>query len=180
MKSLHPLLCGLLLAGLFPAAAVLAAEAPPQAPEALQVPPGHVLKLAVKAEGFQIYECGADKNNPAAFAWNLTGPQADLFDAQGKKIGKHYAGPTWESLDGSKVVGKVKASDKGPDANAVAWLLLDAKSTGGSGVLSSITHVQRLATVGGKAPADGCTAQTKDAVTSMPYSANYYFYEAAK
>jgi len=47
----------------------------------------------------------------------------------GNKIAKHYAGTTWESNDGSKVVGEVKAKDNGPDPNAIPWLLLSAKST---------------------------------------------------
>ncbi len=157
-----------------------AQEIVPPTPDALKVPPGHVLKLAVKAVGFQIYECGADKNNKAAFAWNFSAPQADLFDAQDKKLGKHYGGPTWESLDGSKVVGQVKASDKGPDGNAISWLLLEAKSASGDGVFSHITHVQRLATVGGKAPIDGCNAASVGGVSSVPYTAKYYFYEAVK
>jgi len=157
-----------------------AQEAVPPTPDALKVPPGHALKLAVKAVGFQIYECGADKNNATAYAWNFSAPQADLFDAQGKKLGKHYAGPTWESVDGSKVVGQVKASDKGPDSNAISWLLLEAKSTSGDGVFSHITHVQRLATADGKAPINGCNATSVGAVSSVPYTARYYFYEAAK
>jgi hypothetical protein len=174
-RNACPLLLSLGIAGL-----AYAQETVPPTPDALKVPPGHNLKLAVKANGFQIYECGADKNNAAAFAWNFTAPQAELFDAQGKKLGKHYTGPTWESNDGSKIVGQVKASDKGPDGNAISWLLLEAKSTSGDGVFSHITHVQRLATVGGKAPVDGCDAKSVGAVSKVPYTAQYYLYEAAR
>lgn len=158
----------------------VADDAVPPAPDALKVPPGHALKVSVKASGFQIYECGADKTNPAAFVWNFSAPQADLFDAQGKKLGKHYAGPTWEGEDGSKIVGQVKASDKGTDAGAISWLLLEAKANSGDGIFSHISHVQRLATSGGKAPAEGCDATTKGAISKVPYTAQYYFYEAAR
>jgi hypothetical protein len=73
-----------------------------------------------------------------------------------KNIGKHYTGPTWESNDGSKVIGEVKASDNGPDTNAIPWLLLNTKSTEGNGIFSKTQSVQRVKTVGGKAPVDGC------------------------
>ena len=179
MKFWSHLPLGALLAGSLSSMA-FAEDSAPNVPDALKVPAGHVLKLVVKAEGFQIYTCSTDKTDQANFVWNLAGPEADLFDAQGKKLGRHYVGPTWESMDGSKVVGQVKASDKGPDANAISWLLLEAKSNTGEGVMGHITHVQRVATVGGKAPAGGCTAETKGTVNKAPYSAKYYFYEAAK
>src|SRR6266704_1241294 len=87
---------------------------------------------------------------------NLKVPEADLFDLSGKKIGKHYAGPTWESNDGSKVVGEVKARDDGPAPTAIPWLLLRAKSTSGNGAFSRTQAIQRLYTVGGQAPAESC------------------------
>src|SRR5262249_60730287 len=55
------------------------------------------------------------------------------FDPQNRPVGKHYAGPTWEGLDGGKVVGEVKTSMPAPVDKAVPWLLLDAKSHEGSG-----------------------------------------------
>jgi hypothetical protein len=159
--------------------AVLAQQAP-AVPDALKVPLGHVLKFAAHADGFQVYQCGQDKADPKLYAWTLTGPQADLFDTQGNKLGTHYAGPTWESKDGSKIVGQVKASDPSPDPASIAWLLLEAKSTAGVGAMNSITHVQRLQTHGGKAPTAGCKAETAGTSVNAPYSAMYYFYEAAK
>jgi len=169
---------GLLFAAL-PMMNTLAAEAPP-VPDSLKVPPGHTLKFSARAQGFQIYQCGPDKADPKAYTWTLTGPQADLFDAQGQKIISHYAGPTWESKDGSKIVGQVKGNEKSPDHDAIAWLLLETKSTGSIGVMNSITHVQRLQTSGGKPAAGGCKADTAGTTTNVPYMAQYYFYEAEK
>ncbi len=173
-----PLVFALLFAAL-PVTNAMAQEAP-SVPESLKVPLGHVLKFSAHAQGFQVYQCGPDKADPKLYAWTLTGPQADLFDAQGNKLGTHYAGPTWESRDGSKVLGQVKANEKSPDANAIAWLLLETKPSGPVGVMNSITHVQRLQTSGGKSPVDGCKAATAGATTNVPYMAQYYFYEAAK
>lgn len=147
-------------------------------PEALWAPAGQTLALAAHATGVQIYECRPGKE-PAHFEWAFKAPEADLFDAAGKKIGKHYAGPTWESSDGSKVVGEVKARDDGPDVNAIPWLLLSAKSTSGSGVFARTASIQRLQTVGGKAPAGGCTEAQAGQEVRVPYSAMYNFYAAA-
>jgi hypothetical protein len=72
------------------------------------------LSVVAQASGVQIYDCSASKADPSKFEWVFRAPEADLFDGTGKKIGKHYAGPTWESNDGSKVIGEVKARDDGP------------------------------------------------------------------
>src|SRR5206468_420762 len=96
-----------------------------------RTPATEVLSLETEATGVQIYECNAGKDVPTRFEWVFKAPEADLFDRAGNKIGKHYAGPTWESNDGSKVVGEVKAQNAGPDSGAIPWLLLNAKSTSG-------------------------------------------------
>lgn len=174
----RPVLTALLFAAL-PAMAQVAQEPPPVA-DAIKVPLGYKLKFSARGQGFQVYQCGPDKVDPKVYAWTLSGPQADLLDAQGNKIGTHYAGPTWESKDGSKIVGTMKANDKGPDPKAIAWLLLDAKPAGGTGVMSNITLVQRLQTNGGKAPEGGCTAATAGTSANVAYFAQYYFYAAGE
>ena len=85
----------------------------PLVPENLRPPATEVLSLETQATGVQIYECNASKDVPTRFEWVFKAPEADLFDEAGNKIGKHYAGPTWESNDGSKVVGEVKAQRHG-------------------------------------------------------------------
>ena len=147
-------------------------------PDNLKPPSTEVLFLAVSAAGVQVYQCDASKDDPTKFEWVFTGPVADLFDAAGKKIGTHYAGPSWESSDGSKVVGEVTARDNGPDANAIPWLLLSAKSTSGTGVFSRTTSIQRVQTEGGKAPAVGCDKAQAGQEARIAYKAMYYFYAA--
>ncbi|HTS24110.1 MAG TPA: DUF3455 domain-containing protein [Casimicrobiaceae bacterium] len=149
---------------------------PPAAPEALRPPASQTLVLAARATGVQIYECAV---NPAGrYEWTLKAPEAELFDETGRKVGKHYAGPTWEALDGSKVVGEVRARDDGPDPNAIPWLLLAAKSNSPTGALSTIRSIQRLQTVEGKAPSTPCDRASAQQVARVPYKANYYFYAA--
>ena len=144
-------------------------------PEKLRLPDTQKVALEVKATGVQIYTCAATKADAARFEWAFKAPEADLFNLMGKKVGTHYAGPTWESADGSKVVGEAKAKDDAPNASAVPWLLLSAKSTSGTGVFTSTQSIQRLWTVGGKAPADGCDAAHAGAEARIPYQATYTF-----
>jgi hypothetical protein len=150
----------------------------PVVPENLKVPATQTLAVVAQASGAQIYECNVSKTDPARFEWVFKAPEAELFDNAGKKIGKHYAGPTWESDDGSKVVGEVKARDDGPDVNAIPWLLLIAKSAEGNGIFGKTQSVQRVETVGGKAPAYGCNEAQQGTVARVAYLATYNFYVA--
>ena len=148
------------------------------APEELKVPSGQVLAISARAAGAQIYECTADKDDPTRFSWALKAPEATLRDKSGKPLGKHYAGPTWEAADGSKVVGEVVAKTDAPDPGAIPWLLLRAKSTSGTGIFSTVASIQRLRTVGGKPPADGCDKDRSGKEARVSYSAQYLFYAA--
>jgi hypothetical protein len=150
----------------------------PEGPESLRVPAGEALSLRAHGTGVQIYTCLASKDDPTQFAWAFKAPEADLVDGAGKKVAKHYAGPTWEANDGSKVVGEVMARDDGPDLKAIPWLLLSAKSTTGTGLFSNTQFIQRLRTAGGKAPAEGCDQSHAGAESRIAYGADYLFYSA--
>ncbi len=105
-------------------------------------------------------------------------PQANLFNDEGRLIGTHFIGPTWQANDGSSVVGaKLQAATVDP--SAVPWLLLQAKSHATEvGRFSDVSYVQRLSTVGGNAPTDVCDAtHNLGAVVQVAYSADYFFYE---
>jgi len=88
----------------------------PIVPDSVKVPETEVLSFAANAQGFQIYECRAGKDGQ--YEWVFNAPEADLFDGRGRKIGRHYGGPTWEANDGSKVVGEVKGREPSTDTNA--------------------------------------------------------------
>src|SRR5271154_3701955 len=78
-------------------------------PDTLRAPANQLLTLQAHAKGVQIYQCKPSKDDATHYAWGLVAPEANLFDGTGKKIAKHYAGPTWEDVDGSLVVGQVAA-----------------------------------------------------------------------
>jgi len=141
-------------------------------PAALK-PAGLTPYLEVPADGVQIYTCG--KNDAGAPVWVFKAPEAQLFDTAKKQIGKHYAGPTWEALAGGKVVGAVKANAPAPEAGAIAWLLLDIKSSEGAGAFNQARGILRVATHGGVAPKEGCDAAHAGQEARVPYTATYLF-----
>jgi hypothetical protein len=148
----------------------------PIVPDGVKAPETEMLSFAASAKGVQIYECRAKKDDATQYEWVFKAPEADLFDGRGKKIGRHYGGPTWEANDGSKVVGEVKGREPSTDANAIPWLLLGSKTHEGNGVFSGVSSIQRLATAGGKAPVGGCEASSMGKELRVPYTAVYYFY----
>jgi hypothetical protein len=159
-------------AALFAAAFLLvpatAEVARAQVPEAIAAP-GETMVATLHAEGAQIYDCKAASG--AAPAWQFREPIATLVN-DGKTVGRHYAGPSWELADGSKLVGKVVGRAPGATAKDIPLLKLEATAQGGPGQLAGATTVQRLNTKGGVAegPCD------KDgALLSVPYSADYVF-----
>jgi hypothetical protein len=154
----------LLLSGSLVSAA--AAETP--LPDAIAAP-GETVVLSVHAEGAQVYECKVGGDGKPA--WAFREPIATLL-LGGKTVGRHYAGPSWEHIDGSAVVGKVAGSAPGATPGDIAWLKLDVVSRRGSGVLSDVTTVQRINTQGGKLEG---ACETPGTFRSAPYSADYVF-----
>jgi hypothetical protein len=148
----------------------------PQVPKNLQVPNHQTLLFKTTAKGSQIYVCQAKAKNSDIFKWDLKAPTAELFDEKKQHLGSHYAGPTWEANDGSKVVGKVKAKANAPQATAIPWLLLESKSNEGNGLFSGVNWIQRINTKGGKAPKEGCDRAHRESETQSAYTADYYFY----
>jgi len=146
----------------------------PAAPAELAPPTGEVLVLAALARGVQTYECTTD--GATGYQWRFKGPEARLVDRGGRDLGKHYPGPTWEAPDGSKVVAELRSQVKSPDADAIPLLLLKARSTSGSGMFANVRSIQRLDTVGGRAPAATCSRENFAALARIPYTATYYFY----
>jgi uncharacterized protein DUF3455 len=145
--------------------------APPE-PSTIAVPDGNKVFLIGHAVGVQTYSCNGS-------AWTFVAPRADLYGDNGELVATHFAGPTWQAKDGSKVVGS-RIAGATVDSTAIPWLLLAAASTspGEGDRLVATTYVQRIATTGGLAPAAGCNADTAGATAEVPYTADYVFWKA--
>jgi len=147
-----------------------APELPSPVCDYLQIEPGHKVAFRTYALGVQIYRWNGS-------SWGLFAPEANLYaDANFRgKVGTHYGGPTWESNGGSNVVA-ARLTGCDPDPTAISWLKLQAISTDGPGIFSRVTYIQRVNTVGGKAPTT--PGAFVGAEARIPYTAEYYFYRA--
>jgi hypothetical protein len=130
---------------------------------------GETVTLTVHAEGAQVYDCKAGEGGK--LAWQFREPVATLIE-NGKTVGRHYVGPTWELADGSRVAGKLIARANGATANDIPWLKLEAVNAQGAGALAGVTAIQRINTRGGQH--DGACDKAGDTFAA-PYAADYVF-----
>ena len=160
-----------------PAVAVLAGEG--RTPDlgdgtSLQVEAGNTVAAWAYAEGVQIYRWNGT-------SWVFQRPEAVLYSGDGEDdevVGLHYAGPTWESNSGSKVVARRIRDPYTASPDAIPWLLLEATSAEGPGLFHRVTFIQRLYTTGGVAPA--AAGEFVGQEVGVPYTAWYVFYRAEK
>jgi Protein of unknown function (DUF3455) len=150
------------------AAALAAPGAAAQVPDAIAAK-GETPALTVHAEGAQVYECKADAGGK--LAWQFREPIPTLM-AEGKTIGRHYVGPTWEHVDGGRVQAKPAGRAPGATAADIPWLKLEAVEPRGPGVLAGATTIQRINTKGGQLEGACDAAGTTRAA---PYAADYVF-----
>lgn len=134
-------------------------------------PPHTQVVASLTALGVQVYACEFDASH--RLEWVFKSPSATLYDARGRESVHHSAGPQWQASDGSTIVGHVVSQAPSDTAGSIPQLLLEAKSTAGSGALSAVHYVQRLDTVGGAAPTEICTAEHE--LDRSPYAARYVF-----
>jgi hypothetical protein len=158
----------LLIAGSLLTSSLFANQTLAQLPAAIAAQ-GETTVATFHAEGAQLYECKAGSDGK--LAWSFREPIASLF-LDGKTVGRHFAGPTWEHMDGSAVVGKAVGNAPGKTAKDIPWLKLDVVEHKGSGTLASVTRVQRTNTAGGVAAGACDKAGT---FHSEPYAADYVF-----
>jgi hypothetical protein len=151
----------------------------PDIPGPLKPAAREALAASISARGVQIYECRAT-NTHRRYSWRFVAPEADLFDENGEQIGLHGAGPFWQAVDGSRIVGEVKARVAAPTFGAIPWLLLVTHSTGPVGRFSHVTSIQRIDTVGGPPPSDPCTTDLIGVRVRMPYTATYRLFSLSQ
>ena len=150
------------------AAAAGTGAASAQVPAAIAAP-GETAVVTLHAEGAQVYECKAGSDGK--LAWAFREPIATLV-LDGKTVGRHYAGPNWEHIDGSAVVGKAVGNAPGKSASDIPWLKLEVTAHRGGGVFSGVSTVQRINTAGGVFTG---ACDKAGAFHSAPYAADYVF-----
>ena len=124
---------------------------------------------------FHVYALGVQIYRWNGASWVFVAPAARLFadpEYHGE-VGIHYAGPTWESNSGGKVVAS-RVDSCAPDPTAIAWLLLQKVSSEGPGIFDRVTFIQRVNTAGGLPPSG--PGPFVGAEEQVPYTAEYYFY----
>jgi hypothetical protein len=136
----------------------------------LRVEAGNKLFFRVFAEGVQVYRWNGT-------SWVFIAPEAVLSANPGGTgvVGIHYAGPTWESVSGSKVVGAVEDRCT-VSASDIQWLRLRAVASDGPGIFQDVTFILRLYTSGGVAPAS--PGSSVGELARVPYTTEYYFFRA--
>lgn len=148
-------------------------------PDAVKVPAGHRVAMETVGAGEITYECREKAATAGQFEWVFVGPNATLSDRSGKAVGKYYGPPaTWEANDASKLTGTQVAVAPAM-AGSIPLQLVKANAAMGSGAMSGVTYIQRVATAGGVAPATVCDAQGKGAKQTVTYRADYIFWKAA-
>lgn len=160
-------------ASLLAAAPALAQQESSRMPAPLTAPGDQVI-VRIAAVGVQVYECRPGQGGQ--LAWAFKEPRADLT-LMGQPVGRHYAGPTWEHRDGSRIVGRVAANVPAPGAADIPWLRLATTSSGAEGSFTPVTAVQRVDTHGGTL-AGRCEAA--GAVSEVPYTADYILLRTAR
>lgn len=138
-------------------------------------PPARAFQTATEltGKGVQIYECEIQGDRPT---WTLRGPDAELFNKDGRLVGHHRIGPVWESEDGSSVSGKVVFASSAPSASDAPWLVLSAKSAPTGGEFAHVQYITRSETHGGAAPSGGCDSNHVGSQKRMSYTATYTFF----
>ena len=123
----------------------------------------------LKGAGAQIYVC--TKNAAGALNWTFREPVATLLE-EGKTVGHHFVGPTWEFADGSRIMGEVVSKAPGTTAKDIPWLKLSVKQPPTSGLVAGATLVLRIDTKGGVFEG-ACDSEGE--LHSEPYTASYVF-----
>ena len=76
--------------------AALSSIAATEPSEKLRPTANEQMAFVLAAQGVQIYTCKPSPKDPNAYAWSFVAPEATLLE-RGASVGRHYAGPTWES-----------------------------------------------------------------------------------
>jgi Protein of unknown function (DUF3455) len=158
----------LLILALMGSPAAAQAEGLENLPAAIAIN-GSVPVAQLQAAGAQIYVCS--KSAAGALNWTFREPIASLLE-EGRTVGRHFVGPTWQFVDGSRVMGEVVSKAAGTTAKDIPWLKLSVKGPPQSGLAAGATSVLRIDTKGGVFEG---ACDNEGQLHSEPYTATYIF-----
>jgi hypothetical protein len=162
----------------------------PPVPTEIEVPVGFDVFLVGHGVGTQNYICLPSLTGGVSF--QLFTPEATLFNDNKKQLITHFFGPNpdeggvirvaWEDSRDSSTVWGEATHVATVTPGAIPWLRVDTRGTEpgptGGDRLTKTRFIQRVNTVGGVAPATGCTVATDIGKKAfVPYKADYFFYE---
>jgi hypothetical protein len=175
--GIFTVLASALLAGCTSMSPMAATYSQDSLPDAVKVPAGNKVAMQTVGAGLITYECRAKKDMAGQFEWAFVGPDATLSDRSGTKVGKYYGPPaTWENMDGSKITAtQVAVAPAG--AGNIPYQLVKANPATGSGAMTGVTYIQRVATKGGVAPSSTCDAGSAGSKQTVNYQADYIFWK---
>lgn len=183
-SRLAPLTCALAAATLLAACGAMKPSASPMysqdsLPDTIKVPAGNKVAMETVGVGEITYECRDKANAPGQTEWVFVGPKAVLNDRSGKQVGTYYGPPaTWESGDGSKLTATQLAVAPSGAGN-LPYQLVKANPAMGTGAMTGVTFIQRVALKGGVAPASTCAPANNGERQIVKYQADYIFWKAA-
>ena len=150
-------------------------------PDAVKVPASFAVAMETVGVGEITYECKAKAGAAAMageFEWAFVGPKAVLNDRSGRTVGSYYGPPaTWQAADGSRITGAQLAVAPASAGN-IPLQLVKANPAMGTGAMSGISHIQRVATRGGVAPTMPCASASMGQRQVVAYQADYIFWKA--
>ena len=152
----------------------LAIPEPSGIPPRLRAAPADEPAFSLSGAGDHVFEC---KPSGGGYAWTFVAPDARLYDGS-REAATSTVPNLWESnSDRSSVTASVRTTL--PAGEDLPWALYGAQGIGDSGLFAGVTAMQRVATAGGAAPADGCDAGSVGSEARVPFTAQYHFYRRA-
>ncbi len=138
---------------------------------ALPVPEGATEAFHLSGRGVQIFRCEMQSQGGR---WIYRLPEAELGDPRTGLALRHGVNLSFESADGSRLIGEIVDHVPSVDEQSLPWVLIGTRSYG-KGALTGIRFVARINTAGGMPP-QHCEPESASQVLRVPFSADFVFY----
>lgn len=133
-------------------------------------PAGYRQAFRATARGYQEFRCSEDS---LGLYWKFVRPHALLRDSRDELLARQNADLSFTHKDGSTMKASI-ARAAPPNGYSLRWVLM--RTSGGTGALSGIAYVQRIATSGG-IPRATCSRSQKDELMRVPFTAEFVFWK---